>query len=63
MQIVHPHDFQILKKMSEKENLVRIISVGFEVLMVVMKSTGFWDATPCSLLEANRRFGCLHLQG
>jgi ferredoxin-thioredoxin reductase catalytic subunit len=32
---------------------------------VVMKSSIFWDITPCSLLKINRRFGgtCLHLQG
>jgi hypothetical protein len=30
-----------------------------------MKSTIFWDITPCSPLKVNRRFGgtCLHLQG
>jgi hypothetical protein len=43
------------------------IFVGFEVLTaVIMKSTIFWDITPCSLLRVNRRFGgtyCLHLQG
>jgi hypothetical protein len=41
--------------------------VQFEVLTgVVMKSTIFWDITPCSPLKVNRRFGgtCrLHLQG
>jgi hypothetical protein len=41
--------------------------VGFEVLTaVVMKSTIFWDTTPCSPLNVNRRFGGtyrLHLQG
>jgi hypothetical protein len=41
--------------------------VGFDVLTaVVMKSTIFWDITPCSLLSVNRRFGgtySLHLQG
>jgi hypothetical protein len=42
--------------------------VGFEVLTaVVMKSSIFWDITPCtcSPLKVNRRFGgtcCLHLQ-
>jgi hypothetical protein len=31
---------------------------GFEVLTeVVMKSSIFWDITPCSLLEVNRRLG------
>jgi hypothetical protein len=40
--------------------------VGFEVLTaVVMKSTIFWNITPCSPLSVNRRFGGtyrLHLQ-
>jgi hypothetical protein len=40
---------------------------GFEVLTgVVMKSSIFWDVTPCSPLKLKRRFGetCgLHLQG
>jgi hypothetical protein len=32
--------------------------VGFEVLTaVVMKSTVFWDITPCSPLSVDRRFG------
>jgi hypothetical protein len=42
-------------------------NIGFEVLTtVVMKSTIFWDITPCSPLKVNRRFGGtyhLHLQG
>jgi hypothetical protein len=41
--------------------------VGSEVLTaVVMKSTIFWDITPCSPLSVNRRFGGtyrLHLHG
>jgi hypothetical protein len=41
--------------------------IGFEVLTaVIMKSTIFWDITPCSPLKVNRRFGGtyrLHLQG
>jgi hypothetical protein len=41
--------------------------VGIEILTaVVMKSTIFWDITPCSPLEVNRRFGGtyrFHLQG
>jgi hypothetical protein len=41
--------------------------VGFEVFTaLVMKSTIFWDITPCNPLKVNRRFGgtyCLHLQG
>jgi hypothetical protein len=40
--------------------------VGSEVLTaVVMKSTVFWDITPCSPLKVNRNFGGtyrLHLQ-
>jgi hypothetical protein len=39
----------------------------FEVFtVVVMKSTVFWDITPCSTLKVNRRFGVtyrLYLQG
>jgi hypothetical protein len=38
---------------------------GFEVLTaVIMKSTIFWDMTPCSPLKFNRRFGGtrLHLR-
>jgi hypothetical protein len=32
--------------------------VGFEVLtVVVMKSTIFWDITPCIQLKVNRRYG------
>jgi hypothetical protein len=31
---------------------------GFEVIMVVaMKSSVFWDITPCSLLKVTQRFG------
>jgi hypothetical protein len=44
----------------------QIPKVGFRVLTaVVMKSSIFWDITPCSPLKVNRRFGgtCrLHLQ-
>jgi hypothetical protein len=43
------------------------VYVGFEVLTaVVMKSTIFWDMTPCSPVNFNRRFGGTnphHLQG
>jgi hypothetical protein len=43
------------------------LRVGFEFLTaVVMKSSIFWDITPCSPLKVNWRFGgtCrLHLQG
>jgi hypothetical protein len=43
------------------------VFLGFEVFTaVVMRSTIFWDITPCSPLSVNRRFGgayCLHLQG
>jgi hypothetical protein len=35
--------------------------VGFEVLKtVVMKSTVFWDITPCNLLKINGRFGGIY---
>jgi hypothetical protein len=51
-------------------NSFRILSnscVKFEVLAAVfMKSTIFWDITPCSPLRVNRPFGgtyCHHLQG
>jgi hypothetical protein len=41
-------------------------SVEFEFLTaVVMKNSVFWDITPCSPLEVNKRFGRtyrLHLQ-
>jgi hypothetical protein len=34
---------------------------GFEVLTaVVMKSTIFWDITPCSPLKVNQRFGGIY---
>jgi hypothetical protein len=40
----------------------RYYFVGFEVLTaVVMKSTIFWDITPCSPLSVNRRFGGTYL--
>jgi hypothetical protein len=43
------------------------VFVGFEVLTaVVMKSSVFWDITPCSPLKVNRCFGGtyrIHLQG
>jgi hypothetical protein len=46
-------------------NILR--NVGFDVLTaVVMKSSIFWDITPCNPLRINRRFGgtCrLHIQG
>jgi hypothetical protein len=42
-------------------------NIGCEVLTaVVIKSTIFWDITPCSLLKHNRHFGetyLLDLQG
>jgi hypothetical protein len=42
-------------------------SVGFEAFTAVfIKSSVFWDITPCSQLEVNRRFGGtyrLHFQG
>jgi hypothetical protein len=49
------------------QGVLSIVCIGFEVLTeVVMKSTIFWDITPCSPLSVNRRFGetyRLHLQG
>jgi hypothetical protein len=48
-------------------NKMKLLHVGFEDLTaVVMKSTIFWDITPCSPLSVNWRFGGtyrLHLQG
>jgi hypothetical protein len=48
-------------------NFDRNFNSGFELLTaVVMKSTIFWDITPCSPLSVNRRFGGtyrIHLQG
>jgi hypothetical protein len=42
-------------------------NVRFKVITaVVMKSSIFWDITPCSLFKVNQRSGgtrCLHLQG
>jgi hypothetical protein len=36
----------------------RDVGVGFKVLTaVVVKSTVFWDITPCSPLKVKRRFG------
>jgi hypothetical protein len=47
-------------------NLNIPLTEKFEVLTaVVMKSTIFWDITPCSPLKVGRHFGetyCLHLQ-
>jgi hypothetical protein len=43
---------------------MRLIKVPQDVQY--MKSSIFWDITPCSPLKVNRRFGgiyCLHLQG
>jgi hypothetical protein len=41
-----------------QDNTNTSTSVGFEVLTaMVMKSTIFWDITPCSPLNVNRRFG------
>jgi hypothetical protein len=43
----------------------QIFVVGFEVLApFVMKSSAFWDVTPCSPLKGGRRFsGCLTFNG
>jgi hypothetical protein len=41
-----------------KLKMKRTKVVGFEVLTaVVMKSSIFWDVSPCSPLKVNRRFG------
>jgi hypothetical protein len=52
---------------SEQYKNMNIHCVGFEVsTAVVMKSIISWDATTCSLLRCNRRFGGtnrLQLQG
>jgi hypothetical protein len=56
-----PCDIKIMLYNTRNLSLVR-----FEVLtVVVIKSTIFWDITPCSPLRVNRRFGGtyrLHLQ-
>jgi hypothetical protein len=58
--------FHAHTKLQAKSHIC-IFYVGFEVLAeVVIKSTIFWDITPCSPLKVNRRFGeiyHLHLQG
>jgi hypothetical protein len=45
----------------------KLRNVGFQTLTaVIMKSTIFWDITPCSPLKVKGRFRgayCLHLQG
>jgi hypothetical protein len=48
--------------LSEASALIRVsnvkINVGSEVLtQMIMKSSIFWDITPCSPLEVNRHFG------
>jgi hypothetical protein len=52
--------------MKARQTIIHLL-VGFEVLTaVVIKSTTFWDITPCSPLKANQCFGGtyrLHLQG
>jgi hypothetical protein len=49
------------------EHSNKVILLGLEVLTaVVMETSIFWDITPCSPLNVNRRFGRtyrLHLQG
>jgi hypothetical protein len=50
-----------LKKCSAACN--KSVFVEFNVLTaVVMKSTVFWDMTPCSPLKVNRRFGGTYLR-
>jgi hypothetical protein len=60
--------YQILIKNASLNTILKcIVFAGFEVLTaVVMKSTIFWNITPCSPLKVNRRYiGTyrLHLQG
>jgi hypothetical protein len=51
------HSFYILTVFKIKNR-----EVGFQVLTsVVMKSTIFWDITPCSPVSVNRRFGGTYL--
>jgi hypothetical protein len=41
-----------------QENLKSCVTVRFEVLTAAfVKSSIFWDITPCSPLKVNRRFG------
>jgi hypothetical protein len=64
---MHTRAYEVWKFCDKIRTLDCMAVVGVEVLTsVVMKSAVFWDETPCSLLEVNRRFGrtCrLHLQG
>jgi hypothetical protein len=62
-------DSSCTKKGSSRKRVMRLmirmsaklIDVGIEVLTaVVMKSSFFWDITPCSQLEDNRHFGEIH---
>jgi hypothetical protein len=69
----HTHSFVALHILTytyatrESFVMVKKTVVGFGVFTaVVLKSTIFWDMTPCSPLSYNRRFGGtyrLHLQG
>jgi hypothetical protein len=66
----HHQNVKSYRKMKQLDGVTstrKNVFVRFEVLTaVVMKSTIFWDITPCSPLKVNRRFGGmyrLHLQG
>jgi hypothetical protein len=46
--------------------LLQVLHILFHILFIVVKSTIFWDITPCNPLRVNRRFGGiyrLYLQG
>jgi hypothetical protein len=57
----------VLSRLNGLDFVVEKNFVGFEVLTaVVMRSSIFWNITPCSPLKVNRRFGGifrLHLWG
>jgi hypothetical protein len=51
----------VLRHSAENKLQVRHTLVGFEILTAVaMRSTIFWDITPCSPLKVNRRFGRIY---
>jgi hypothetical protein len=47
---------EVSKERNEFEQRENVVSVSTE-LQVVMKSTIFFNVTPCSPLSVNRRFG------
>jgi hypothetical protein len=65
--IQHHVSFPVLARRESQIHAKNTVCLRFEVLTtMVMKNTIFWDITPCSPLEVNRRFGetyRLHLQG